>query len=139
MKILILILSALTIPGLTLHSAERKSPVASQSVNVQFQMMAPGGAGWSTGTTTLRGSATESMIRNALASRWPNHKIRILAVDTGNPVRHLVQFQVSRDRKMWNSGSTVLLNARTQSMAKNQIAARYPGMHVRILGMTRQR
>ena len=138
MKILILILCVLALPAGLLYSAERKSSSTPQTVNVQFQMKAPGGKSWSTSTTAVRGSATESMIRNVLASRWPGHKIRILAVDTGRPVRHLVQFQVSRDRKMWNSGSTVLLNARTQSMAQNQISARHPGMHVRILNMIKQ-
>ena len=138
MKMIILVLCALMLPAMPLGAAKRKHPDAHHTIYVQFQMKATNSTSWSTSSTTLRGLVNESMIHNTLASRFPDHKIRILSVNTGKPVRHLVQYQLSRDRKSWSTGSTVLLDARTMSMAQNQISARHPGMHVRILNMTKQ-
>ena len=116
---------------------DRRIAPDNRTVYVQFQYKTSGGS-WQTGTTSLRGSTSESMICNALASRYPDRRIRVLAVSDGKPVRYLVRYQISRDHKTWTSGSTVLQNALTQSMAANQISARNPGMYVRIVSMIRQ-
>jgi len=113
------------------------NPMPEQTLHVQFQLKSAHSNSWSTSSATLKGAATESMIRNQLMSRWPNHQIRVLAVDTGDRKLYSVRYQVSRDGKNWTGGSTVLQNSITQSMARNQISQRYPGMKVRILSMTR--
>lgn len=105
-------------------------------VYVRFQVQS--GKSWSSSSATLRGSTSESMIRNELSRRYPNRKIRVLSVRTGASQRFFVKYQVSRDRKNWSTSSATLYDARTESMAKNQISQRHPGMHVRILSKVRQ-
>lgn len=107
-----------------------------EPVFVRFQVQS--GNSWSGSSATLRGSTSESMIRNELSRRYPNRKIRVLSVRTGASQRFFVRYQVSRDRKNWSTSSATLYDARTESMAKNQISQRHPGMYVRILSKVRQ-
>ena len=107
-----------------------------ENVYVRFQVQS--GNSWSGSSAVLRGSTSESMIRNELSRRYPNRKVRILSVRSGKSQRYLVRYQVSRDRKNWSTSSAVLFDAITESMARNQISQRHPGMQVRILSKVRQ-
>ena len=113
-------------------------PVAKDNEPVYVRFQVQSGKSWSGSSATLRGSTSESMIRNELSRRYPNRKIRVLSVRTGASQRFFVRYQVSRDRKNWSTSSATLYDARTESMAKNQISQRHPGMYVRILSKVRQ-
>ena len=113
-------------------------PVAKDNKPVFVRFQVQSGNSWSGSSATLRGSTSESMIRNELSRRYPNRKIRVLSVRTGASQRFFVRYQVSRDRKNWSTSSATLYDARTESMAKNQISQRHPGMYVRILSKVRQ-
>ena len=113
-------------------------PVAKDNEPVYVRFQVQSGKSWSGSSATLRGSTSESMIRNELSRRYPNRKIRVLSVRTGASQRFFVRYQVSRDRKNWSTSSATLYDARTESMAKNQILQRHPGMYVRILSKVRQ-
>ena len=103
------------------------------SVTVQFQWKRKGGNSWTTSSTILKGAVTESMMVNQLAARHPNSQIRILSASSGSAVSHSVQYQMKKGQAPWTTATTILNNALTVSMAKNQLQARYPGATIRIL------
>lgn len=104
-------------------------------VRVQYQARHPNSKSWTTYSTTLTDALTESMIRNQLSQRHPGYEVRVLAASEGREVQASVRYQIRRNNSAWTTGTTVLRNALTESMARNQIAARYPGSEVRILSM----
>lgn len=104
-------------------------------VKVQYQAKHPQSKSWTTFSTTLTDVLTESMIRNQLSQRHPGYEVRVLAASAGKDVQAAVRYQIRRNNASWTSGTTVLRNALTESMAGNQISARYPGSEVRILSM----
>lgn len=118
----------------TVHGRE----IVKDNVPVYVRFQVQTGKSWSSSSATLRGSTSESMIRNELSRRYPNRRIRVLSVRTGTSQRFFVKYQVSKDRKNWSSSSATLYDARTESMAKNQISQRHPGMYVRILSKVRR-
>ena len=109
-----------------------------ESVRVQYQARRPGASSWTTYSTSVRDVLTESMIRNQLLKRHPGYEVRILSASAdGINVQASVQCQIRRGgSSSWNTMSTSVTNALTESMAENQIAARYPGSEVRILSMS---
>ena len=102
-------------------------------VKVQYQAKRPDSRTWTSYSTTLKDARTESMIQNQLLQRHPGYVVRILAVSENRDVLVSVRYQIRRNNSSWTTGTTVLRNALTESMARNQIAARYPGSEVRIL------
>ena len=130
-------LVVLFIPGIVIGTIWAQ-PVAKDNEPVFVRFQVQSGNSWSGSSATLRGSTSESMIRNELSRRYPNRKIRVFSVRTGASQRFFVRYQVSRDRKNWSTSSATLYDARTESMAKNQISQRHPGMYVRILSKVRQ-
>jgi len=104
-------------------------------VKVQYQAKRPDSRSWTTYGTTLTDVLTESMIRNQLLRRHPGYVVRVLAASAERDVQVAVRYQIRRNNSSWTTASTVLRNALTESMAANQIAARYPGAEVRILSM----
>lgn len=106
-------------------------------VKVQYQAKKPNSKSWTTYSTTLTGALTESMIRNQLLQRHPGYLVRILSAATGGQnIRVKVRYQIRRNNSSWTTVSTSLWDAMTESMARNQIKARYPGSEVRILSMS---
>ena len=104
-------------------------------VKVQYQAKNPNSKSWTTYSTTLTDALTESMIRNQLLQRHPGYEVRVLAASEGKDVQASVRYQIQRNNSSWTTGTTTLRNALTESMARNQIAAKYPGSEVRILSM----
>ena len=105
-------------------------------VRVQYQAKRPDTKSWTTYTTTLNDVRTESMIRNQLMQRHPGYTMRVLAASAEKDVQASVRYQIRNgSSSSWTSGTTVLRNALTESMAENQIASRYPDSEVRILSM----
>ena len=107
-----------------------------ETIRVQYQARQSGSTSWITYSTTLRDALTESMIRNQLLKRHPGYDVRVLsaAVD-GKNVQAAVSCQIRRGNSSWTTMTATVYNALTQSMAENQIAARFPGAEVRILSM----
>ena len=104
-------------------------------VRVQYQAKNPNSKSWTMYSTTLTDALTESMIRNQLRQRHPGYEVRVLSASEGKDVQASVRYQIRRNNSSWTTGTTTLRNALTESMARNQIAARYPGSVVRILSM----
>ena len=104
-------------------------------VKVQYQAKNPNSKSWTTYSTTLTDALTESMIRNQLRQRHPGYEVRVLAASSERDVQASVRYQIRRNNSSWTTGTTTLRNALTESMARNQIAAKYPGSEVRILSM----
>ena len=104
-------------------------------VRVQYQAKNPNSKSWTTYSTTLTDALTESMIRNQLSQRHPGYVVRVLAASSERDVQASVRYQIRRNNSSWTTATTTLRNALTESMARNQIAARYPGSEVRILSM----
>ena len=104
-------------------------------VKVQYQAKNPNSKSWTTYSTTSTDVLTESMIRNQLLQRHPGYEVRVLAASEEKDVQASVRYQIRRNNSSWTMGTTTLRNALTESMARNQIAARYPGSEVRILSM----
>ena len=105
------------------------------SVKVQYQAKNPNSKSWTTYSTTLTDALTESMIRNQLSQRHPGYVVRVLSASSERDVQVSVRYQIRRNNSSWTTATTTLRNALTESMARNQIAARYPGSEVRILSM----
>ena len=104
-------------------------------VKVQYQAKNPNSKSWTTYSTTLTDVLTESMIRNQLLQRHPGYEVRVLAASEGKDVQASVRYQIRRNNSSWTTATTALRNALTESMARNQIEAKYPGSEVRILSM----
>ena len=76
---------------------------------------------------------------NTLSVRHPGAEIRILsAAISGRVERVNVRYQLRRGQSSWGTANASLTNALTESMARNQLSVRHPGMEIRILGMVRQ-
>lgn len=107
------------------------------TVRVQYQAQRSGTTSWTMYSTTVKDVLSESMIRNQLMKRHPGYDVRVLsASEDGKNVQVYVRCQIRRGSSSWSEMTTTLNNALTESMAENQIAARYPGAEVRILSMT---
>ncbi|WP_294479396.1 hypothetical protein [uncultured Victivallis sp.] len=139
-KILVgIILAAVIFPGSALMGKAAEAIVpADVSVRVQYQIQTPGSSSWRSVTTSLRGAVTESMMVNQLSAGHPGSKVRILSASWGTPVSHLVRYQMKQGNAPWTTSTTTLNNALTQSMAKNQLRARYPRAQIRILSFVRR-
>ena len=115
---------------------ERPIVPAEAAVQVRFQLNSmQSNSAWTTGSVSLRGSVSESMMANGISRRYPHKAVRILSADCGKKVQTLVRYQLSRDGKSWSSGTITLTNALTESMARNQLLQKHPQAQVRILGM----
>ena len=104
-------------------------------VRVQYQAKNPNSKSWTMYSTTLTDALTESMIRNQLSQRHPGYVVRVLSASSERDVQASVRYQIRRNNSSWTTATTTLRNALTESMARNQIAARHPGSEVRILSM----
>ena len=138
MKIL---MAGLFASGTTLFGADERPIISgADTVRVQYQIKSSGANSWTTSSTTLKGATTESMMINTLSARHPHAQVRILSVAfPGRTERMSVRYQFRRnDAASWTTGSTVLNNVLTESMARNQLSVRHPGMEIRILSMTKQ-
>ena len=105
---------------------------ADVTVKVQYQLKMDGYNSWTTTNASLRGAVTESMMVSQLAARHPNGQIRILSASYGKTVSHIVRYQMKRGKSAWTNGTVTLNNALTESMARNQLKAKFPGTTIRI-------
>ena len=106
-------------------------------IRVQYQARRPGSASWTMYSTTLTDALSESMLVNQLLKRHPGYEVRVLSASAdGKNVSASVRCQIRRGSSSWSEMTTTVNNALTESMAENQISARYPGAEVRILSMT---
>lgn len=87
----------------------------------------------------MRGAVTESMMVGQLAARHPNGQIRILSAFYGKTIAHTVRYQMKRGNSAWTNGTVTLNNALTESMAKNQLKAKFPGATIRILSFVKKK
>lgn len=108
-------------------------------VRVVYQLKSKGGNSWTTTNASLRGAVTEAMMRNQLAARHPAGEIRILSASWGESVSHSVQYQIKRGNSAWTTGTATLTNALTESMARNQLKAKFPGASIRILSFIKKK
>lgn len=136
-----LLMAGLLVSGTTLFGEDERPIISgADSVHVQYQIKSSGANSWTTSSITLKGATTESMMINTLSARHPRAQIRILSVAfPGRTERMSVRYQLRRnDAASWSTGSTALNNVLTESMARNQLSVRHPGMEIRILSMVRQ-
>ena len=130
------VLGILTILSYSMQGADEYPVFRNHArVKVQYQAKNPNSKSWTTYNTTLTDALTESMIRNQLSQRHPGYIVRVLSASEGREVQTSVRYQIRRNNSSWTTATTTLRNALTESMARNQIAARYPGSEVRILSM----
>ncbi|MBQ4479241.1 MAG: hypothetical protein II943_01220 [Victivallales bacterium] len=124
--------------ALPLVSADERPVVSPKSsVYVQYQYQNAGSDTWTTSSTTLKGATSESTMKNQISQRHPGKKIRILSAKIdGKSQRVTVKYQYRRGEGPWNTSSTTLQDALTESMARNQLSVRHPGQQIRILSMT---
>lgn len=111
---------------------------ADVTVKVQYQLKMDGYNSWTTTNASLRGAVTESMMVSQLATRHPNGQIRILSASYGKTVSHIVRYQMKRGKSAWTNGTVTLNNALTESMARNQLKAKFPGTTIRILSFVKK-
>ena len=111
---------------------------ADVTVKVQYQLKMDGYNSWTTTNASLRGAVTESMMVSQLAARHPNGQIRILSASYGKTVVHTVRYQMKRGKSAWTNGTVTLNNALTESMARNQLKAKFPGTTIRILSFVKK-
>lgn len=111
---------------------------ADVTVKVQYQLKMDGYNSWTTTNASLRGAVTESMMISQLAARHPNGQIRILSASYGKTVVHTVRYQMKRGKSAWTNGTVTLNNALTESMARNQLKAKFPGTTIRILSFVKK-
>ena len=119
--------------------AGREIVPADVTVKVQYQLKMDGYNSWTTTNASLRGAVTESMMIGQLAARHPNGQIRILSASYGKPVTHTVRYQMKRGKSAWTNGTVTLNNALTESMARNQLKAKFPGANIRILSFVKKK
>ena len=112
---------------------------ADVTVKVQYQLKMDGYNSWTTTNASLRGAVTESMMVGQLAARHPNGQIRILSASYGKTVAHTVRYQMKRGNSAWTNGNVTLNNALTESMARNQLKAKFPGASIRILSFEKKK
>lgn len=118
--------------------AGREIVPADVTVKVQYQLKLDGCNSWTTTNASLRGAVTESMMIGQLAARHPNGQIRILSTSYGKTVAHTVRYQMKKGSSAWTNGTVTLDNALTESMARNQLKAKFPGMTIRILSFVKK-
>ncbi|MBR6470168.1 MAG: hypothetical protein IKS83_00095 [Victivallales bacterium] len=122
-----------------LHAGERPVVPSQASVYVQYQYQSAGSDTWTTSSTTLKGAVSESMMKNQISQRHPGKKIRILSAKVdGKTRRFSVRYQMRHGKGAWNTNTTILQDALTESMARNQLCMRHPGQQIRILSMVPQ-
>ena len=119
--------------------ASREIVPADVTVKVQYQLKMDGYNSWTTTNASLRGAVTESMMIGQLAARHPNGQICILSASYGKPVTHTVRYQMKRGKSAWTNGTVTLNNALTESMARNQLKAKFPGATIRILSFVKKK
>ena len=119
--------------------AGREIVPADVAVKVQYQLKMDGYNSWTTTNASLRGAVTESMMVGQLATRHPNGQIRILSASYGKTVAHTVRYQMKRGNSAWTNGTVTLNNALTESMARNQLKAKFPGATIRILSFVKKK
>lgn len=107
-------------------------------VKVQYQLKMDGYNSWTTTNASLRGAVTESMMIGQLAARHPNGQIRILSASYGKTVAYTVRYQMKKGSSAWTNGTITLDNALTESMARNQLKAKFPGTTIRILSFVKK-
>ena len=112
---------------------------ADVTVKVQYQLKMDGYNSWTTTNASLRGAVTESMMISQLAAKHPSGQIRILSASYGKTVVHTVRYQMKRGKSAWTNGSVTLNNALTESMARNQLKAKFPGATIRILSFVKKK
>jgi len=107
-------------------------------IRVQYQARRSATVSWTTYSTTLTDALSESMLVNQLLKRHPGYEVRVLSASAdGRNVTASVRCQIRRGSSTsWSDMTTTVNNALTESMAENQIAARYSNAEVRILSMT---
>lgn len=119
--------------------AGREIVPADITVKVQYQLKMDGYNSWTTTNASLRGAVTETMMVGQLTARHPNGQIRILSASYGKTVVHTVRYQMKRGNSAWTNGTVTLNNALTESMAKNQLKAKFPGVTIRILSFVKKK
>ena len=112
---------------------------ADVTVKVQYQLKMDGYNSWTTTNASLRGAVTESMMISQLATKHPSGQIRILSASYGKTVVHTVRYQMKRGKSAWTNGTVTLNNALTESMARNQLKAKFPGATIRILSFVKKK
>ena len=63
----------------------------------------------------------------------------ILSASYGKTIAHTVRYQMKRGNSAWTTGTVTLNNALTESMAKNQLKAKFPGASIRILSFVKKK
>ena len=79
------------------------------------------------------------MMVSQLADRHPSGQIRILSASYGKTVSHIVRYQMKRGKSAWTNGTVTLNNVLTESMARNQLKAKFPGATIRILSFVKKK
>ena len=130
---------AIFLGGISPVMAGREIVPADVTVKVQYQLKMDGYNSWTTTNASLRGAVTESMMVGQLAARHPNGQIRILSASYGKTVSHTVRYQMKRGNSAWTNGTVTLNNALTESMARNQLKAKFPGVSIRILSFVEKK
>ena len=130
---------AISLGSISPVMAGREIVPADVTVKVQYQLKMDGYNSWTTTNASLRGAVTESMMLNQLAARHPNGQIRILSASYGKTVTHTVRYQMKRGNSAWTNGTVTLNNALTESMARNQLKAKFPGATIRILSFVKKK
>lgn len=96
--------------------------------------------GWTTGTTTLCGIMSESMARNQIGSKHPGREVRVLGIQYRIRKDFLVKYQYrNRNSNSWTTGTSILPNVLTESMAINRLSIKYPNCEIKILSIVLQR
>ena len=134
-----IILVAIFLSSILPVMAGREIVPADVIVKVQYQLKMDGYNSWTTTNASLRGAVTESMMISQLAARHPSGQIRILSASYGKTVVHTVRYQMKRGKSAWTNGSVTLNNALTESMARNQLKAKFPGATIRILSFVKKK
>ena len=134
-----IILVAIFLSSILPVMAGREIVPADVTVKVQYQLKMDGYNSWTTTNASLRGAVTESMMISQLAARHPSGQIRILSASYGKTVVHTVRYQMKRGKSAWTNGSVTLNNALTESMARNQLKAKFPGATIRILSFVKKK
>ena len=130
---------AISLGSISPVMAGREIVPADVTVKVQYQLKMDGYNSWTTTNASLRGAVTESMMVGQLATRHPNGQIRILSASYGKTVAHTVRYQMKRGNSAWTNGTVTLNNALTESMARNQLKAKFPGASIRILSFVEKK
>ena len=134
-----IILVAIFLSSILPVMAGREIVPADVTVKVQYQLKMDGYNSWMTTNASLRGAVTESMMISQLAAKHPSGQIRILSASYGKTVVHTVRYQMKRGKSAWTNGTVTLNNTLTESMARNQLKAKFPGATIRILSFVKKK